>query len=362
MSKTLENLNGTRIQDQSNGSRWILILLIGCLSMFLAEVFAGSSQIWFIDLWSLFITFPLYLCHLLFFLNLAIKTKKTSIPQLYLWGVLFALYESWITKVLWAGYPGSDGPGFGLFLGIAILEFSILVFFWHPILAFVMPILVFESFTNLKDQSRNIENKIFISHLPFLKSDKKNLIFFLFLILLGSSFLSLNTGYNIFVVILAILGSVVLIYLFVQLGRKKNPHSFSIYSLQLGKKGFIIVSIYLISLYVITFIFLLPYSIPNSAIPFLVIIGFYIFIVSMLFISKPIEERDSENIYSSEDIFSSNFFFKLFGLFLLITIVFCIIFPISLIIMFILYLGLGFFGGPIFFAFFLIKALKGKKQ
>jgi hypothetical protein len=146
------------------------------------------------------------------------------------------------------------------------------------------------------------------------------------------------------------------------LGRKKNPHSFSIYSLQLGKKGFRIVSIYLILLYVITFFFLLPYSIPNSAIPFLVIIGFYIFIVSMLFVSKPIEERDSENIYSSEDIFSSNFFFKLFGLFLLITIVFCIIFPVSLIIMFILYLGLGFFGGPIFFAFFLIKALKGKKQ
>ncbi|MHA1467740.1 MAG: hypothetical protein ACTSP6_06635, partial [Promethearchaeota archaeon] len=86
--------------------RWTLIILIGCLSMFMAEVFAGSSQMWFIDIWSLLVTFWLYLGHLLLFLNLAMRKKRTSIPQLYLWGILFALYESWVTKVLWAGYPG----------------------------------------------------------------------------------------------------------------------------------------------------------------------------------------------------------------------------------------------------------------
>ena len=74
------------------------------------------------------------------------RGKKTSIPQLYLWGMIFALYESWVTKVLWAGYPGSEGPAIALVGGIAILEFSTLVFFWHPILAFIMPILVYESF------------------------------------------------------------------------------------------------------------------------------------------------------------------------------------------------------------------------
>ena len=148
--------------------RWTLIILIGCLSMFMAEVFAGSSQMWFIDIWSLLVTFWLYLGHLLLFLNLAMRSKKTSIPQLYLWGVLFALYESWVTKVLWAGYPGSEGPAIALVGGIAILEFSTLVFFWHPILAFIMPILVYESFTLSNESPLPLENKIFISHLLLL--------------------------------------------------------------------------------------------------------------------------------------------------------------------------------------------------
>ncbi|MFX1298333.1 MAG: hypothetical protein ACFFD2_26195, partial [Promethearchaeota archaeon] len=134
------------VEELPNGNRCALILLIGCLSMFMAEVFAGSSQLWFIDPWSLIVTYWLYLGHLLLFLNLAMRTKRTSIPQLYLWGVLFGLYESWITKVLWFGYPGAEGPAISLVGGIAILEFFTLVFFWHPILAFVMPVLVFESF------------------------------------------------------------------------------------------------------------------------------------------------------------------------------------------------------------------------
>ena len=146
-------------------TNYMAILLIGCLSMFFAEVFAGSSQIWLIDPWSLLVTFPLYLFHLLFFFNLATRTNRTSVPQLYLWGVMFALYEAWITKVLWSGYPGSDGPIFGLVGGIAILEFIVLVFFWHPILAFVLPILVFELLTQAKNDGIVSEEIIFLNHL-----------------------------------------------------------------------------------------------------------------------------------------------------------------------------------------------------
>jgi hypothetical protein len=116
--------------ETTSKTRLISFLLIGTLSMFFAEIFSGASatRLWFIDPWSLIVTWPLYFAHTLFFLNLAFRTKRTSMHQLYLWGMLFALYESWITKVLWAGYIGQD-PILGTIGGIAILEFSTLVFF-----------------------------------------------------------------------------------------------------------------------------------------------------------------------------------------------------------------------------------------
>jgi len=338
-------------------NRWTLIILIGCLSMFMAEVFAGSSQMWFIDIWSLLVTFWLYLGHLLLFLNLAMRKKRTSIPQLYLWGVLFALYESWVTKVLWAGYPGSEGPAIALVGGIAILEFSTLVFFWHPILAFIMPILVYESFTLSNESPLPLEKKIFISHLPYLKKGKKKfLYFYLFLILTGATILSFNTGYNVVVAAIAIIGSIGLIYLFYKLSNKKNPNSFSIYSLRLGKKGLIIVFIYIGLLYLITFFVLLPERIPTSIVPFLVIIGFYAFIGIMLRISKPTDETRFEELDETE-IYNSKFFFKLYGILLILTIVFCLIPPIAIIFTIIIFIGI-FLIAPIFFILFLIKALK----
>jgi len=337
--------------------RWTLFILIGCLSMFMAEVFAGSSQMWFIDGWSLLVTYWLYLAHLLLFLNLAIRTKRTSIPQLYLWGVLFALYESWITKVLWAGYPGSEGPAIALVGGIAILEFFTLVFFWHPILAFIMPILVFESFTLSQDSQLKLEQRILVSHFNYLRKDNKKFFYFcLFLILIGSAFLSLNTGFNIIVALIAIIGSIGLIFLFFKLSSRFNPNSFSIYTLKLGKTGFSIVIIYLLLLYIITFFLILPERLPTSIIPFLIIIGFYILIGGILRISKPIDESIKED-NEEKDFFSATFFFKIYCLMIVFIIIFCLIPFIGIIVGLTMFLGI-FIIAPLFFLLFLKKALK----
>ena len=67
------------VEELPPEKRWTLILLIGCLSMFMAEVFAGSSQMWFIDPWSLIVTYWLYLAHLLLFLNLAIRRELNMV-------------------------------------------------------------------------------------------------------------------------------------------------------------------------------------------------------------------------------------------------------------------------------------------
>jgi hypothetical protein len=354
MSEVSYNDNDIEIK---NTKRWPFIILIGCLSMFLAEVFAGSSQIWFIDPWSLLVTFPLYLGHLLLFLNLAMRTKKTSIPQLYFWGVLFGLYESWITKVLWFGYPGSEGAAFGLVGGIAILEFFTLVFFWHPILAFIMPILIYESFALSNDRNIEIEKTIFMSHLPFLnKKNKKFFYFCIFLGLAGSALLSLNSGYNILVVANAILGSIGLIFLFFKLSMRYNTTNFSIYTLKLGTKEFLVVIIYIILLYLVTFFFLLPERIPTTILPIAIIIGFYAFIFVVLKMTNQIDEKIIKKA-TNIDIYDAQFFFKFFGLFLALSILYCLIPIIGIIIAFLIFLSL-FMIGPIIFLLVLIKTLK----
>ena len=112
--------------------------------MLCAEVFSGASVLWFINPVSWAFMFPLYLAHLLLFFNLAVLFRRTSLSSLYLWGVLFGMYESWITKVTWAGYMGQDPSG-GRCSAFAPAEFLIIIFFWHPFMSFIVPLFLFET-------------------------------------------------------------------------------------------------------------------------------------------------------------------------------------------------------------------------
>lgn len=302
----------------------VAILLIGCLSMFFAEVVAGSSLIWIIDPWSLIVTFPLYLAHLLFFLNLAMRTKRTSIPHLYLWGVLFGLYEAWVTKVLWWGYPGSDGPILGLVGGIAILEFLVLVFFWHPLQAFVFPILIYEIFVLSENKELTIEQKVFPSHLEYINKDSKFYFIFIFTILITSVFLSASSGPNLFVADIALISSLGLIILLLFLIKKRKPKMFSVYSLKLGNKGFLLVIFYLIGLYIFTYFTFGPELIPGI-IPHLIIISFYVLIGIIEYMSNPIEEIEFKDSFIIENIIVSKDIFKLLAILLIGTSIFCFV-------------------------------------
>ena len=195
--------------------------------------------------------------------------------------------------------------------------------------------------------------------MPYLKKGKKKFLFFyIFLILTGATILAFNTGFNVVIAAIAIIGSIGLIYIFYKLSTKKNPNSFSIYSLRLGKKGLWIVFIYIALLYLITFVVLLPERIPTSIVPFLIIIGFYVFIGVILRISKPTEETSFEEFSVTEtEIYDSKFFFKLYGFLLIFTVVFCLIPPIAIIFAIIIFIGI-FLIAPLFFILFLIKALK----
>jgi hypothetical protein len=243
------------------------ILLIGSLLMFFAEVCSGASQTWFADLRRITMVFPIYLAHVLFFLYIAVKAKKTSLFQLYLFGMMFALYESWITKVLWTGYKLEGGAGICTVFGICIPEFPVLVLFWHPVMSFIVPVLVYEIMTKsaLEGHERILT-----------KSAKKSVLIILCLIMLGP-YIANGNGMDMMSANASIAGSVLIITLLYCLTKDVNLKNVIV-----GKKGFVLVTAYLIILYLITFLFSQPEQIPRSIVPYIPIFVFYLIPAVML--------------------------------------------------------------------------------
>ncbi len=117
-------------------------LLIGLIVLICAEVFSGASLgpgLW--SPWTLIVTYWLYFAHFFFFTTLAIRTGRTSFWSLYLWGVLFGLYEFWITKVVWHGYSGDGKFAIGSLGPYGFSEIS-MVFIFHPVMSFILPLAV----------------------------------------------------------------------------------------------------------------------------------------------------------------------------------------------------------------------------
>ena len=117
-------------------------LLIGLIVLICAEVFSGASLrmgLW--HPWTLLLTYWLYFTHYFLLTTLAVRTGRTSLSALYLWGVLFGLYESWITKVIWSGYNADGKFAMGRIGPYGFSEIS-MVFIFHPVASFILPLAV----------------------------------------------------------------------------------------------------------------------------------------------------------------------------------------------------------------------------
>ena len=118
-------------------------IILGAFSVILAEVVSVSSPYAFFDAWGLLAVFPLYTLHSLVLAFLVFRHKRVSITVLFLAGMIFGLYEAYITKVLWNPTWGSPEPMLG---GLALVQTAVLVFFWHPWMAFILPLFLAEGF------------------------------------------------------------------------------------------------------------------------------------------------------------------------------------------------------------------------
>jgi hypothetical protein len=135
---------GGRLADgaPSRGRKVAFWLIAGMLSVVCVEVPAGSTMFPFFTLWGLLVVWPLYLFHSVFLAGLVFRLGKPGFWPLYAAGMLYGMYEAYITKVLWVSFR-PEGPFFRAG-GIALFETIILVLFLHPLLAFVVPLLFTE--------------------------------------------------------------------------------------------------------------------------------------------------------------------------------------------------------------------------
>jgi hypothetical protein len=116
--------------------------IAGMLSVVCVEVPAGSTMFPFWTIWGVLVVWPLYLLHSVFLAGVIFRLGKPGFWPLYSAGILYGMYEAYITKVVWVSFR-PEGPFFSIG-GIALFETIICVLFLHPLLAFVVPLLFTE--------------------------------------------------------------------------------------------------------------------------------------------------------------------------------------------------------------------------
>lgn len=301
--------------------KYVAILLFGVLSMLFAEVFSGSSTLWFVTPWGIFLTLSLYLGHALFFFNVAVRTNRTSPRQLYFFGMMFGLYEALITKVLWYGYPGSTGPMIGYFFGIAWGEFLTLVLFWHPVMSFLVPVFVYEL----------LSGDIIPSHQRFLQKNWRTILLALVLVLMGAVFQSNGAKYNVLVSLGSLGGTILIVLVLHRLTLQKN-----LASLTLGKTGLAGVVVFLVVLYAFSTVSFFPERLPSTMLPYILIFLWYLVAIGLLWIDRftPDDVSVKQNIFSVQDLR------MLVVLLLSATVVFSLVPQLSIVVLTVLFVSL----------------------
>ena len=136
--------------------QWLFCLILAALSTFFAEVFSGSDMFPYFSAWGLLVVVPLYGLHTILLGHMVYRTDKPRFPSLVFAGMIFGLYEAYLTKVLWA--PPWGNPV--MVAEFAPVETLVLVTWWHCWFSFIIPLLVAEKLlTNSTSLGRCLPGK-----------------------------------------------------------------------------------------------------------------------------------------------------------------------------------------------------------
>ena len=299
------------------------LFLMGLLSMVFAEVFSGSFPTWFLDPFGLTATLTLYWSHTLFFLAIGSRLHRMSVPHLYLWGTFFGLYESWVTKVLWAGFPGST-PIFDAVVGVAIVETLVLVLFWHPIFSFVLPVLVFEILSRARDPTA----PLLPGHERWLVASRRNKVIAVIFMIWGGANIANGVHLDVVTALVGGTGSVLLVALVYRLA-VRGGKTFSIRTVVLGDRGLKATAAYILIYYVVTFPLLRPEGIPGPEGFVAVLLLYLIFAVIMA--RTPTDDRLTTSA-SNAKLLDVEYVGKMMALFIVVSVIMCFLPEIDVIL------------------------------
>ncbi len=233
-------------------------ILVGMVVLICAEVFSGASlKVGLWHPWTLLMTYWLYFAHFFFFTTLAVRTGRTSFWSLYLWGVLFGLYESWITKVIWYGYNGGGKFAMGHLGPYGLSEMSMVLIF-HPIMSFILPLAVtcmlcpplrrlfpeLAWFTGRSKSARTVQGYLILSFAPVMAMNSGG---------------PLNLAVNLAV-------AIIVLVLLSRLARSALRSNDGRAIVVFRRSGFVGLCVYLLCLYGLTYFFLRPEGLPSPAV------------------------------------------------------------------------------------------------
>ena len=248
-------------------------LLVGLIILICAEVFSGASikmGLW--HPWTLVVTYWLYFAHFFFFTTLAVRTGRTSLSSLYLWGVLFGLYEFWITKVIWHGYGGDGKFAMGSIGPYGYSEIS-MVFIFHPVASFLLPLAVA---CLLCPPLR----RLFPDLAWFTGKSKGARVVQIYLLLSFATVLAMNSGGPANLA-LNLAFMLVLLLVLSRLARPALGSSDGRRIVVFGGRGFVGLCIYLILLYGVTYPFLRPDGLPSAPVQLLTFVFYTLAIAGL---------------------------------------------------------------------------------
>ena len=122
--------------------RYFFWLILACLSAFFGETTVATTPYPFFSFWGLLVILPLYGLHTLVLAAIVYNYGRPRLATLYLAGVIFGLYEAYITKILWE--PQFWDPMLTLG-GVAVFEVIVIAFWWRPFMSFILPVLIGET-------------------------------------------------------------------------------------------------------------------------------------------------------------------------------------------------------------------------
>lgn len=113
-------------------------LVLSCLSVFFAEVVSCYAPTGVFSKWGAGVLIPLYGLHALILGAIMHRKGTPHVSALMAAGAVFGLYEAYITKELW-NPSAMHNPALSAF-GIDIPTLLSVIVFWHPLMAFLLPL------------------------------------------------------------------------------------------------------------------------------------------------------------------------------------------------------------------------------